>query len=145
VISGIMQAALRFEHFRLPELFTGFSSAQFDEPVRYPVANHPQAWGAGSVPFMVTTLLGLQPDAFSRKLRIVRPLLPEFVERLDVVKLRVGAAKVDLRFRRTAKDVTVDILRLEGELEVVVELEPDDTKPSQSPMAESRPITHVAE
>jgi glycogen debranching enzyme len=145
VISGILSAAMRFEHFRLPELFSGFSSGDFDDPVRYPVANHPQAWGAGSVPFMVTTLLGLQPDAFSRKLRIVRPLLPEFVERLDVVKLRVGAAKVDLRFRRTAKDVTVDILRLEGELEVVVELEPDDTKPSQSPMAESRPITHVAE
>src|SRR5581483_3427609 len=45
VISGILGAAMRFEHFRLPELFAGFSSADFDDPVRYPVANHPQAWG----------------------------------------------------------------------------------------------------
>ena len=70
--------------------------------MRYPVANHPQAWGAGSIPFMLTTLLGLEPDAFNRRLRIVRPLLPKVVERVDLLRLAVGAAKVDLRFSRTA-------------------------------------------
>jgi glycogen debranching enzyme len=121
VISGIMQAALRFQHFRLPELFAGFSSADFDDPVRYPVANHPQSWGAGSIPFMLTTLLGLEPDAFGKRLRIVRPLLPESVERLDVLRLAVGAAKVDLRFSRTSTEVSVDVLRLDGDLDVSVE------------------------
>jgi glycogen debranching enzyme len=143
VISGIMQAAMQFQHFRLPELFTGFSSEAFDEPVRYPVANHPQAWGAGSIPFMLTTLLGLEPDAFARKLRIVRPLLPNFVERLDVLRLAVGAAMVDLRFVRTAKDVTVEILRLDGELDVSVEQGPNEEKPARPSKKASSTATHA--
>jgi glycogen debranching enzyme len=143
VISGIMQAALRFEHFRLPELFTGFSSAQFDEPVRYPVANHPQSWGAGSIPFMLTTLLGLEPNAFDRRLRIVRPLLPEFVQRLDVLRLAVGAAKVDLRFSRTSRDVAVDILRLDGELEVKVEQGPNVERTPRPPGSASSRASHA--
>jgi hypothetical protein len=128
---------MRFEHFRLPELFSGFSSTDFEDPVRYPVANHPQAWGAGSVPFMLTTLLGLEPDAFSRKLKVVRPLLPEFVERLDVSRLAVGAARVDLRFTRTERDVSVDILRLDGELEVDIEQGPSEAEPSHPPKTAS--------
>jgi hypothetical protein len=138
-----MQAAMQFQHFRLPELFTGFSSEAFDEPVRYPVANHPQAWGAGSIPFMLTTLLGLEPDAFARKLRIVRPLLPNFVERLDVLRLAVGAAMVDLRFVRTAKDVTVEILRLDGELDVSVEQGPNEEKPARPSKKASSTATHA--
>jgi glycogen debranching enzyme len=137
VIAGILKAAMRFEHFRLPELFSGFSSTDFEDPVRYPVANHPQAWGAGSVPFMLTTLLGLEPDAFSRKLKVVRPLLPEFVERLDVSRLAVGAARVDLRFTRTERDVSVDILRLDGELEVDIEQGPSEAEPSHPPKTAS--------
>ncbi len=143
VISGIMQAAMQFQHFRLPELFTGFSSEAFDEPVRYPVANHPQAWGAGSIPFMLTTLLGLEPDAFGRRLRIVRPLLPDFVERLDVLRLAVGAATVDLRFVRTSRDVTVEILRLDGELEVSVEQGANEEKPTRAPKRASNRTTSV--
>lgn len=135
VIAGIMRAALQFEHLRLPELFAGFSSSDFDVPVRYPVANHPQAWGAGSVPFMLTTLLGLEPDAFAKRLRVVRPLLPEFVNRLELRNLAVGAANIDLRFRRSASHVLVDILRVEGDLDVSVEQETGDAKtsPSETP------------
>jgi hypothetical protein len=70
---------------------------------------------------MLTTLLGLEPDAFGKRLRIVRPLLPESVERLDVLRLAVGAAKVDLRFSRTSTEVSVDVLRLDGDLDVSVE------------------------
>ena len=143
VISGILKAAMRFEHLRLPELFSGFSSVDFDDPVRYPVANHPQAWGAGSVPFMLTTLLGLEPDAFSRRLRIVRPMLPDFVERLDMTRLAVGAAKVDLRFTRTAKDVTVDILRLDGELDVDIDQQLSDAESSRPPKSESSTTSRV--
>ena len=143
VISGILQAAMHFEHFRLPELFTGFSSTDFNGPVRYPVANHPQAWGAGSIPFMITTLLGLEPDAFNRRLRIVRPLLPKVVERVNVLRLAVGAAKVDLRFSRTARDVNVDVLRLEGELNVSIEQGPSDDQPSHPRKAASRATSHA--
>jgi hypothetical protein len=82
---------------------------------------------------MLTTLLGLDPDAFGKRLRVVRPLLPEFVNRLEIRKLAVGSASVDLRFRRSASNVVVDILRVDGDLDVSVEQEAGDAKPSPSP------------
>ena len=113
VMKGIFEAATYFSHYRLPELFSGFSRQDYEVPVAYPVACHPQAWAAGSVPFMVETLLGLVPDAFEKRLRIVRPTLPDFVHDLELRDLRVGrrprrpafrADGGDARRRRRAED-----------------------------------------
>jgi glycogen debranching enzyme len=62
-------AALELDSYRLPEVFSGFRRRKFGLPVSYPVACHPQAWAAGSVPYLLTTLLGLMPEAFDRRLR----------------------------------------------------------------------------
>ncbi len=122
VMKGVCEAATYFSHYRLPELFSGFSRQDYEVPVAYPVACHPQAWAAGSVPFLVETLLGLVPDAFEKRLRVVRPTLPDFVHDLEVRDLRVGDARADLRFERTEETrVAVDVLRIEGELEVMVQ------------------------
>ncbi len=122
VMKGIFEAATYFDNYRLPELFSGFSRQDYEVPVQYPVACHPQAWAAGSVPYLVETLLGLVPDAFERRLRIVRPTLPDFVHDLELHDLRVGDARADLRFERTAETrVAVDVLRIEGDLEVLVQ------------------------
>jgi hypothetical protein len=86
---------------------------------------------------MLSTLLGLEPDAFAKRLRIVRPLLPELVNRLDVQRLAVGEAKVDLRFRRTSEQVVVDILRVDGDLDVVVEHDSTEMNASQPATAPS--------
>ena len=66
VFSAIIDASIHFEHNRLPELFAGFSREEYGVPVRYPVACHPQAWAAGSVPYLLQTFLGLTPDADQR-------------------------------------------------------------------------------
>ncbi|HEX5385678.1 MAG TPA: glycogen debranching N-terminal domain-containing protein [Gemmatimonadales bacterium] len=125
VLEGIVAAASDFEHERLPELFTGFSRKEYGTPIRYPVACHPQAWAAGSVPFLLYHLLGLEPDAFSRHLRVVRPLLPEYVDTIELRGLRVGNCSADLRFERTKdRDVAVRPLSVKGGLEVTVELDP---------------------
>lgn len=108
VLDGLVQAARRFEHYRLPEVFAGFSRQQFAEPVRYPVACHPQAWAAGSVPFLLTTLLGLSPNAFEGRLDVIRPVLPARVDQLELRRLRIGAGRVSLRFRRR-RDDQVDV------------------------------------
>jgi glycogen debranching enzyme len=122
IFSGIVEAALHFPDYRLPEVFAGFSRAEHSIPVRYPVACHPQAWAAGAIPSMLTAALGLQPDAFARRLRIVRPILPAYVSRLDLRRVRVGDARVDLRFQRGAEDaVTVEMTGLAGELDLSVE------------------------
>ncbi|RWG11407.1 MAG: hypothetical protein EOQ55_28595 [Mesorhizobium sp.] len=89
-------------------------------PVHYPVACHPQAWAAGAVPFLVTTCLGLEPDAFANRLRIVRPRLPDFVSRIELRGLRVGEASADLEFMRTADGAEVNIQKTSGQLSVEV-------------------------
>ncbi|MFZ5660479.1 MAG: glycogen debranching N-terminal domain-containing protein [Pseudomonadota bacterium] len=120
IFDGIFSAATHFHAYRLPELFAGFRRDDYQVPVRYPVADHPQAWAAASVLHMLQHMLGLQADGFARQLRIVRPLLPDFIHRLELHGLRVGAATVDLRFERAA-DGTLQAraLHVDGELQVV--------------------------
>jgi glycogen debranching enzyme len=122
VLSGLVEAAMHFNGYRLPELFAGFARDEYGYPVRFPVACHPQAWAAGSIPYLIEAMLGLSPNAFEKRLNVVRPMLPEFVSHLELHDLAVGAARVSLRFERTPEDTTaVTVLDTEGELEVVVE------------------------
>ncbi|MDX8466445.1 glycogen debranching N-terminal domain-containing protein [Mesorhizobium sp. VK23B] len=120
IFTAIAEAAMHFRHHRLPEAMAGFPRKDFQVPVHYPVACHPQAWVAGAVPFLVTTCLGLEPDAFAGRLRIARPRLPDFVNRITLHGLRVGKASADLEFRRTADGAEVNIQQTRGQLSVEV-------------------------
>ena len=121
VFTGIAQTAAHFEHYRLPEVFTGFSRETHEAPVRYPVACHPQAWAAGAVPYLLETALGLKPAAFDHRLRIVRPILPDFLNHLEIRRMRIGSGCADLRFERAPDGCAiVTVLRAEG-VDVVVE------------------------
>ncbi len=125
VFSSMLRAAAHFEHFRLPEVFAGFANEEFREPVRYPVACHPQAWAAGSVPFMLTTLLGLNADAFNGRLRIVQPILPNGIDELNLRRVKVADASLDLHFRRD-RDGSLHV-RTSGETgKIKVEVEPQE-------------------
>lgn len=124
IFQGLFDAAYHFHAHQLPELFCGFGRVQYEIPINYPVACHPQAWASGTLPFLLTTLLGLIPEAFEQRLRISRPLLPEFLDRLELRQLHVGGAVVDLAFRREAQDVHVEVVKLQGELDVQVDNSP---------------------
>jgi glycogen debranching enzyme len=120
VFTGVIRAAMHFEHYRLPELFAGYQEREFGVPVRYPVACHPQAWAAGSVPYLIETSLGLIPDAFEQRIRVVRPQLPDFVHWLEMRRLRVGSAYADLRFERAEGGTTAfRVMRVDGRLDIV--------------------------
>lgn len=121
IFEGIFEAAGTFREGRLPELFCGFDRSEFLEPVKYPIANHPQAWASGSLPFMLATMLGLQPEAFEGRLRIVRPMLPGAADWIELRRLRVGRARVDLRFERSGDGVAVRESGRQGDLEIIVE------------------------
>ena len=120
LFEGLLEAASRFTEHRLPELFAGLSRAESPEPVPYPVACRPQAWAAGSLPYLLTSGLGLEPDALNNRLRIVRPSLPPWVERLQVTGLRLGSALIDLSFERSDGVVALLDKRVEGDAEVEV-------------------------
>ena len=123
VFDALLEAASRFDDYRLPELFGGFARQPEEDPVPYPVACRPQAWAAGSIPQLLATGLGLQPDALHGRLRVVRPLLPEWVGRLSLEGMRVGDARVDLRFERAGRQVVLADARIEGNLQLVLETE----------------------
>jgi hypothetical protein len=61
------------------------------------------------------------PKAFENRLQIVRPALPDFINQLELKRLRVGKSSVDLKFERKA-DGTVHtrVVQLQGRLEVQV-------------------------
>jgi glycogen debranching enzyme len=124
IFDGIAAAAGEFEHHRLPELWTGFSRASYATPIRYPVACHPQAWAAGSLPFLLRHLLGVEPEALDGRLHIRHPTMPATITWLEVHGIRVGGASVDLRLDRPRPgndEPRVEVLGLRGKLDVQVD------------------------
>ena len=120
IFHGLFDAAFHFHLHQLPEVFCGFGREDYEIPINYPVACLPQAWAAGALPFVRSTLLGLEPEAFDQRLEIVRPMLPRGIDRLDVARLRIGEASVDLTFRRRKDGVDVDVVKLGGALDIKV-------------------------
>jgi glycogen debranching enzyme len=120
VFTAIKDAATQFEHFRLPETFAGFDRGYASRPVKYPVACNPQAWAAGTLPYMLQTALGLQPEAFRHRLHVEHPDLPEWLHWVTIQGLRVGDAEVDLRYERTATQTLVAVADKRGDVAVTV-------------------------
>ena len=118
VFTGLFEAAVDFPGHRLPELFAGFSRAEFESPVPYPVACHPQAWAAGAIPSLLATMLGLEPHGFERRLVARRPRLPSWLPSVELRGLRVGGTSADLRFSRDGGGVTVLEVLGKADLEV---------------------------
>ena len=124
IFEALLEAASHAEDYRLPELFAGFSRTEFETPVPYPVACRPQAWAAGAIPYLLTVGLGLHAAALERTLRIRRPSLPRWVNRVEVSGLHVGHARVDLLFERAGARVTLTDARVDGECNVLLEVAP---------------------
>jgi glycogen debranching enzyme len=122
IMSSLLEAALDFEHQRLPECFAGYARAEYGMPVRYPVACHPQAWAAAATPYLLETSLGLNPNAFERRLRVVDPRLPAFVGDVELKGVKVGDGRAHLKFVRNEDGrVRVDVVSVDGELDVEVQ------------------------
>jgi glycogen debranching enzyme len=120
LFSLLAEAAMNLPQFRLPELFCGYPREDDQRhPVSYPVACSPQAWSAGSILHALSALLGLHADAANRRLRLVRPTLPDWLEVLELRGLCVGAHAVDLVVRRSP-DGSLDV-EARGDGKVAVE------------------------
>jgi glycogen debranching enzyme len=123
VLRGLHDAAMNMRLHRLPELFCGMTRAQGLRPVLYPVSCSPQAWASGAVFMLLQAVLGILPDAPAGVLHIREPVLPDFLDRLEVNGLQVGGTRVGLEFRRYGGRTLANLLGLEGEpLRVVIEL-----------------------
>ncbi len=120
VIDAIIEAAFHFPLERLPELFCGYAKSTHSVPVSYPTACHPQAWSSASVPSMLATAVGLEPDAFGRQLVVRQPRLPWAVPDLNLRGIKVGEAQIDLSFRRRYGFTDVSVDKVQGDCRVVI-------------------------
>jgi glycogen debranching enzyme len=116
VFTSIFEACTRFRYYRLPELYCGFvrDTRYHSNPAEYPVACSPQAWASGSIIHLLQTSLGLRADAMRGRLYI-DPVLPEFIDEVELRNLRVADSHIDMKVRRGAVEVT----RLTGRIEIV--------------------------
>lgn len=122
ILNALFQASLHFPYYRLPELFCGFSKeGELDRPVSYPVACSPQAWAAGTIFLLLQSALGLNPDAAGNALRIVQPMLPDWLEEVRLNGLRIGTSSLDLQFMQFNGITTARVLKKTGKIKVLIE------------------------
>ena len=122
LFKGLFDAASYMELRRLPELFCGFRRERRRGPVLYPVACAPQAW-ASATPFtLLEAALGLEFDTARGEIRLRDPRLPEFLNDVVLRDLRLGASSVDLRLRRHGDEVSLEVLRTRGQIQVSIVL-----------------------
>ncbi len=122
VFKGLFEAATYMDLRRLPELFCGFRREKGRGPTLYPVACAPQAW-ASATPFtLLEAALGLEFDADRSEIRLHNPRLPAFLNEVVLRDLRLGTSSADLRVRRHGDEVSLEVMKTRGQIQVSIVL-----------------------
>jgi glycogen debranching enzyme len=122
LFKALFDAATYMDLRRLPELFCGFRREKRRGPTLYPVACAPQAW-ASATPFtLLEAALGLEFDAQRGEIRLRNPRLPAFLNEVVVRDLQLGPSSVDLVVRRHGDEVSLELLRTRGQIQVSIVL-----------------------
>jgi len=119
VLTAMFQAAIGFRDYRLPELFCGVQRREHDEPVHYPISCSPQAWASGAWFLILTAVLGIRPSAPTRKLKIINPQLPDWLDSLQIRNMVIGKSRVGLDFSLRNGRTFCNVVSVEGEKLVV--------------------------
>jgi glycogen debranching enzyme len=119
LFEAMVDLAMLYDGYRVPECVGGYSRAEFPHPGAYPRANAPQAWNQSTLPLLLQTILGLQPVA-PLHLLAVDPMLPPWLPEVVIERLRLGDTIATLRFRRRRDGHSdVEIVRKRGPLHLV--------------------------
>jgi glycogen debranching enzyme len=120
ILAGLFDASIFVDEHRLPELFCGFVRRPGEGPTLYPVACRPQSWAVGSVFLVLQAALGLTIHGPQKRVSFSYPALPEFLESVDLRNLSVGGSAVDVTLRRHGEDVSINVTRREGDVEILI-------------------------
>jgi hypothetical protein len=101
---GLIDAS---EYFggRLPELFCGFSRAEFTHPVPYPTSCSPQAWAAASSRMILRSLLRFNPDIPHGQVHLC-PMVPDRFLPIRLQNVPLAGTRIELS---VAVDGSVDV------------------------------------
>lgn len=124
IFDALMRATAYMDYRRIPELYCGFKRRRGRGPTIYPVACSPQAWAA-SAPFsLLESMLGMTFDAQAREIRLINPMLPASANEITLRNLTFDAAAADIVLRNGNGAVTLEVLRTQGDIRVVLEARP---------------------
>jgi glycogen debranching enzyme len=118
LFKGLFDAASYLDQRRLPELFCGRARERQHGPTLYPGACSPYASASGASFQLLGTSLGIEFDPFTHKILLRDPRLPEFINEVTIRNLSMGSASVDFRIRRHDEEVSIEILKKRGELQL---------------------------
>jgi len=124
ILSGMFESCLFMTMHRMPELFCGFPRVPEEGPTLYPVACLPQAWASAAVFLLLQACLGLNFRLDETPGRVTieldRPVLPDFLRRIEIDDLRIGEEWVNLVLQNHEGDVGVNIRQRSANLDVIV-------------------------
>lgn len=120
ILTGLFDASISVELHRLPELFCGFGRLPGEGPTLYPVACSPQSWAVVSVFLPLQAALGLVIDGRRKTLSFFYPMFPTFLQEIHLSDTAVGNATVDLTSRRNEEDVSINVTKREGDVEIQI-------------------------
>jgi glycogen debranching enzyme len=118
LLGNLFGVGLYYAGSRLPELFCGFAHVEGYGPTRYPVACAPQSWAAGAPFLLLGAVLGFEPEADHQRLTLHNPTLPQWLQHLDLVDIRLGHQRLARHFVRSESgtgvtpigDSTIEVL-----------------------------------
>ncbi|MHB8512387.1 MAG: amylo-alpha-1,6-glucosidase [Actinomycetota bacterium] len=121
IATALFDAAIFSQTMRLPELFCGFTRRSPNRPVSYPVACSPQAWAAGSPFLILQAMLGISARAHENLLTINSPVLPAWLNVVELKNLRIGSSTLSIAFKREGDMTSFSLLNKQGNVRVVME------------------------
>jgi glycogen debranching enzyme len=122
---ALFDLAQLYPEYRIPECVGGYTRGERPTPGAYPRANTPQLWNASAFPLIVQSMLGVLPIAAMKTL-VVDPVLPAWMPDAILRDLRVGGAKVTLRFwRDEAGSSNWEVLHQQGTIHILRQPAPE--------------------
>lgn len=120
ILVAIFDASIHIDLHRMPELFCGFPRRPSEGPTLYPVACAPQSWAAATVYMLLQAALGMTITANPPTIRFTHPTLPQVLKEVYIDNLSVGDASVDLVIQRYGNDVGINVVRRDGDVEIIM-------------------------
>jgi glycogen debranching enzyme len=120
VFTGIFEAIDALGQGHVPELFCGLSRESHAKPVPFPVACMPQAWASGAMLQLVSTLLGLSVRAADSVVFFDDPVLPEWLQWMEVRGLHAPSGTLDFVAVRGRQSCSIEVLSKPPETRVLI-------------------------
>ena len=114
ILRALFEAAQHVEQRRLPELFCGFPRVEGRGPTSYPVACSPQAWAAGAPLALLGACLGMRFDGAAGLVELCDPVMPDFLDELELRGVCANGGCLDIHLRRMGDDVSVSARNVRG-------------------------------